>query len=398
MDKIVVVMPTYKELENIKKMIPALVDEEFPKIKNAQMHLLIVDGNSPDGTGEYVKEAAKSRKNVHLLLEPEKRGLGWAYIWGFKHAINELQADAVMEMDADFQHPPRFVKPMVDAYVDGADYVIGSRYIPGGSVPKEWAASRRLVSYFGNLFIRVVLVNFKLHDLTTGFRLTKVKGVVDKIDLENIRELKRFAYKVDLLYQSTKLAKKVVEVPLEFAPRTQEKSKFDTQEMISTFKLAIILGILDKKRFIKFGTVGFIGYLVNALGLWFFSRYENVLPEPAIWAFAVEFAIINNFLLNNFWTFNKEQIHGIQKWVLKFFQFNLTSMGALVIQTVVGSVGVSILGNEYRQLMLPFIIVFLVLPYNYFMYNAVIWRTWRVPFIEKIRNSMKDKNSKFLSS
>jgi dolichol-phosphate mannosyltransferase len=398
MQKVVIVMPTYKELENIKKMIPSLIDVEFPKIKNAEMHLLVVDGNSPDGTGEYVKESIKKHKNLHLLVEPGKRGLGWAYIAGFNHAMHELRADAVMEMDADFQHPPRFVKPMVDAYIDGADYVIGSRYIPGGSVPKEWALSRRLVSYFGNLFIRVVLVNFKLHDLTTGFRLTRVSGVIDKIDLENIRELERFAYKVDLLYQSVKLSKKTVEVPLAFAPRTQEKSKFDTQEMLSTFKLAIVLGILDKKRFIKFGTVGFIGYVVNAVGLWFFSRYENTLPEPAIWALAVEFAIINNFLLNNFWTFNKEQIHGFQKWVLKFFQFNLTSTGALIIQTVVGSFGVSILGNEYRQILLPFIIVFLVLPYNYFMYNAIIWRTWKVPFIEKLRRNMKDKNSKFLSS
>ncbi|MCS7092406.1 MAG: polyprenol monophosphomannose synthase, partial [Patescibacteria group bacterium] len=234
MDKIVIVMPTYNELANIKRMIPALLDDVFPKIKNAQMHLLIVDGNSPDGTGQYVKKLLKGYKNLHLLLEPEKRGLGWAYIWGFRYAMENLKADAVIEMDSDFQHPPRFVIPMVEAYLKGADYVIGSRYIKGGSIPKEWAISRRIVSYFGNLFIRLALLNFKIHDLTTGFRLTKVNGVLDKIDLENIRELKRFAYKVDLLYQSIKLAKNVVEIPLEFAPRTEEKSKFDAKEMIST--------------------------------------------------------------------------------------------------------------------------------------------------------------------
>lgn len=388
MDKIVVVMPCYNELENIKRMIPALVDEEFPKITNAEMHLLIVDGNSPDGTAEVVKEAAKTRPNLHLFLEPEKRGLGWAYIYGFKHAVSELKADAVMEMDADFQHPPRFVKPMVDAYVNGADYVIGSRYIKGGSVPKEWAFSRRFISWAGNLFIRLVLTKPFLHDLTTGFRLTKVKGVLDQIDLENIRELKRFAYKVDLLYQSISRAKNVVEVPLEFAPRTQEKSKFDTKEMIATFKLAILLGILDKKRFIKFGIVGFIGYLVNATGLWFFSKYDHVLPEPLIWGLATEGAIISNFLFNNFWTFNKEQISGASRLLVKFFQFNLTSAGALLIQIVFGTLGVMAFGESSRQLLLPFIIVFLVLPYNYFMYNAVIWRTWRLPFIEKLRGKM----------
>lgn len=398
MDKIVIVMPTYNELQNIKKMIPALLDDIFPKIKKAQMHLLIVDGNSPDGTGKYVQGVLKNLKNLHLLLEPEKRGLGWAYVWGFRYAMDKLKADAVIEMDSDFQHPPRFVIPMVEAYLKGADYVIGSRYIKGGSIPRQWALSRRMVSYFGNLFIRLVLLKFKIHDLTTGFRLTKVKGVLDKIDLENIKELKRFAYKVDLLYQSIKLAKKVVEVPLEFAPRTQEKSKFDTKEMISTFRLAIILGVLDKKRFIKFGTVGFVGYLVNATGLWFFGRYDRVLPEPLIWALAVELAIINNFLFNNFWTFRQERIQGLHKWVLKFFQFNLTSMGALMIQTIAGSIGVAIFGSQYRQLLLPFIIVLFIMPYNYFMYNAIIWRTWRVPFVEKLRSFIKDKGSKFLSS
>src|SRR3989337_2075380 len=129
---------------------------------------------------------------------------------------------------------------MVEAYLNGADYVIGSRYIPGGSVPKEWALFRKAVSFFGNLFIRIVLVKPKLHDLTTGFRLTKVKGVLDKIDLDNLMELRRFAYKVDLMYQSVKNSKRTVEVPLEFAPRVKEKSKFSKEEMIATFKVAII--------------------------------------------------------------------------------------------------------------------------------------------------------------
>jgi dolichol-phosphate mannosyltransferase len=284
-------------------------------------------------------------------------------------------------MDADFQHPPRFVKPMVDAYLSGADYVIGSRYIPGGSVPKEWAFSRRMVSYFGNLFIRIVLVKPKLHDLTTGFRLTKVKGVLDKIDLDNIMEPHRFAYKVDLLYQSIKNAKKVVEVPLQFAPRTKEQSKFDTKEMIATFRVAIILGIKDKIRFIKFGTVGFLGYVVNASTLWLFTKWN--FPGPLAWGLSTELAIINNFIFNNIWTFKTEKITGGQKVFKKFIQFNGTSIGALLIQTIVGSISDMLIGSDKRQLALPFIIVFLVLPYNYFMYNAVIWKTWKLPWAKK---------------
>lgn len=365
-------MPSYNEKENIVKMIPELLEKEFPKIKDAEMHLLIVDDNSPDGTGEIVEKQAKRYKNLHLL-RGKKQGLGWAYIRGFKYAVKELGADAVMEMDADFQHPPRFVKPMVETYLDGAEYVIGSRYIPGGSVPAEWAFFRKFISFAGNLFIRLVLLKPKLHDLTTGFRLTKVKGVIDQIDLDHLMEPDRFAYKVDLLYQSIKNSKKTVEVPLEFAPRIEEKSKFNTKELISTFKIAIILGIKDKIRFIKFATVGFIGYAINASALALFTAWN--WQSAAAWGLSTELAIINNFVINNAWTFKSEQISGVAKWIKKFFQFNVTSAGALLIQIVFGGLSDTFFGPQNRQLALPFIIVFLVIPYNYFMYNVVIWKT-----------------------
>jgi dolichol-phosphate mannosyltransferase len=380
MDKVVIVMPSFNEAENIGPMIEELLGSEFPRIDRAEMHLLVVDASSPDGTGKIVQEKMNKYQNLHLLSK-EKGGLGADYIAGFKYAMDKLGADAVMEMDADFQHPPRFVKPMVDAYLLGAEYVIGSRYIPGGSVPKEWAFTRRMVSYFGNLFIRIVLLKPKLHDLTTGFRLTKVKGVLDKIDLDNIMEPKRFAYKVDLLYQSIKNTKKVVEVPLQFAPRTKEQSKFDTKEMIATFRVAIILGIKDKMRFIKFGTVGFLGYLVNASTLWLFTKWN--FPGPLAWGLSTELAIINNFIFNNIWTFKSQKITGGEKIFKKFIQFNGTSLGALLIQTVVGSISDMLIGSDKRQLALPFIILFLVLPYNYFMYNAVIWKTWKLPWAKK---------------
>ncbi len=401
-------MPTFNEAENIGKMIDVLVGEEFPKITEADMHLLVVDSNSPDGTGKVVQEKMKKYKRVHLLSK-DKGGLGADYIAGFRHAASRLGADAVMEMDADFQHPPKFVKGMVDAYLNGADYVIGSRYIPGGSVPKEWAASRKAMSFFGNLFIRLVWLNFRLHDTTTGFRLTRVKGVLDKINLDKIREQKRFAYKVDLLYQSIKNAKKVVEVPLEFAPRVMEKSKFNIKEMIATFRLAIIIGIESKQRFIKFAVVGFIGFLVNAIGIEVFRRMAftqalaglssglkgvavlQVMTTPTSWAAALgaELAIISNFTLNNLWTFAEKKI-GLKepfKLLKKFLEFNFTSLGAIVIQFVVIGGAVLIFGDTtiVRQLALVFAIGFLIIPYNYTMYNVFIWKTWRIPGLARIQ-------------
>ncbi len=371
MDKIVVVMPDWNEAENIKEMIDILVKTEFPRI-DASMHLLVVDNHSTDGTDIIVEAASKKYKNIHLLQQ-DKPGLGWAYVRGMQFAMKELHADGILEMDADFQHPPRFVKPMVDAYLNGADYVIGSRYIEGGSVPKEWATSRKAISFFGNLFIRLVLLNFKIHDLTTGFRLTRVKGDLNKIDLENLMELNRFAYKVDLLYQSLKNSKKTVEVPLAFASRTKEKSKFNYKEMISTFKVAIILGIKDKERFIKFAVVGFTGFIVNFIALRVFRKLLSV--ETLAWIFSTELAIISNFTLNNLWTFKNEKIEGVGKLIVKFLQFNLGSVGAIIIQSIAGPIGVGIVGAKYDFIVLGFVVAFLVLPYNYFIYNKFIWKT-----------------------
>ncbi len=385
MDKVVIVMPTYNEAKNIGLMIDELVGVEFPKIKNAEMHLLVVDDSSPDGTGDIVSQKSKKFKRVHLF-SGKKEGLGAAYVRGMKYAMRELDADAVMEMDADFQHPPRFVKDMVAAYLDGADYAIGSRYIKGGSIPDEWALSRKAVSYFGNLFIRLVLLKPSLHDLTTGFRLTRVKGVLDKINLDNLMEQKRFAYKVDLLYQSIKNSKKTVEVPLEFAARTQEMSKFNPKEMVSTFKVAIILGIKDKIHFIKFATVGFTGFILNFAALRVFRGLG--FTEVLTWAFATEIAIISNFTFNNIWTFRESKISGFGKTISKFIQFNMTSVGAIVIQSIVGPIGVGIVGAKYDFLVLFFVVAVLVLPYNYAMYNIVIWKRWKIPGITKLQNRL----------
>lgn len=367
-------MAALNEASNIKKMIVELTQKEFPKI-NADMKILVVDNHSTDGMTKIVEDISKINKNVHIIQQKNK-GLGWAYVTGYRYAMKELKADAVLEMDADFQHPPRFVKPMVDEFLNGADYCIGSRYIKGGSVPREWAFFRKFVSFFGNLFIRIVLLKPSIHDLTTGFRLTRVKGVLDKIDLENLMELNRFAHKVDLMYQSIKLSKKVVEVPLEFASREQDISKFNPKEMTSTFKVAIILGIKDKIKIIKFGVVGFVGFAVNYIALRIFRNYG--FTETLSWVFSTELAIINNYIFNNAWTFKDQEIKGIKQTIFKFLQFNLTSAGAIVIQSIAGPIGVKLVGVQYDALILAFVVLFLVLPYNFTMYNLVIWKKKKI--------------------
>lgn len=380
MDKVVVIMPTYNEAANISLMIEELVGKEFPKITQAKMLLLVVDDNSPDGTGNIVKDYMKKYKNVHLLMG-DKKGLGIAYIRGMRYAMKMLGADAVIEMDADFQHDPKYVKRLVNAYLNGADYVIGSRYIKGGSIPKSWAWYRKAMSFFGNMFARIVLFKPKLHDITTGFRLTRVKGVLDKIKLESIRELKRFAYKIDLFFQTTKITKNVVEVPIHFRQRTKEASKFNMNEMITSYKLVMQIRLEESKRLIRFGVVGGTGFIINYLFIRIFRQLN--FSETFSWLLATELSIINNFIFNNIWTFSEKKINGIKDTLLKFVQFNVTSAGALIIQSVLGPLGVKMFGEKYTFFVLAFVVAFVVLPYNYLMYNLVIWKTWKLPFSKK---------------
>jgi len=379
MDKVVIVMPAYNEATNMGLMITELFAEVFPKIKNADMHLLIVDDFSPDGTGDIVKKyQLKYKQNLHLI-QKQKEGLGWAYVKGFRFAMENLSADAVMEMDADFQHPPEFVIPMVNAYVAGADYCIGSRYIKGGSVPKSWGLFRQWISYFGNQFIRLVLLKPQFHDMTTGFRLTRVKGVMDKIDLEHLRELKMFAHKVDLFYKTSKVAKNIVEVPLEFAARTKDVSKFNTKEMVASFKLAIFLGIKDKIRFFKFATVGFVGFAVNYLTLEILKRIGLSTYFAAL--FATELAIVSNFTFNNVWTFSDKEITSTTNLIKQFIKFNFSSLFAVIVQPLIVTGVAKLLGDTsiVRLLALVVALVFVIIPYNYVVYNLFIWKTWKFP-------------------
>lgn len=398
MDKIVIIMPTYNEAENVPEMLAVLTKKVFPSIKNADMHLLIVDDNSPDGTGDIVKKFIKKNKSAKVhLLTGKKQGLGMAYVRGMEHAMEKLKADAVIEMDGDFQHDPKYLKPMVKAYLEGADYVIGSRYLQAGGIPKEWEFYRRAISYFGNLFTRLMLWIPNLHDVTTGFRLTRVNGVLDKIKLRKLMELHRFAYKIDLYSQSVDLSSKTVEIPIVFSMRTREKSKFNLNEIVSSYKVVILIRLKKSERFLKYATVGLLGYSINAVGLELFrqsaittflasefSMYKDtslsILSLPSAWAggLAAEVAIIMNFVLNNFWTFSDKKITSPLDIIRKFLQFNATSLGAVVIQFVVIGIGAMLFGDTalVRQLSLIFSVAFLIVPYNYIIYNLFIWKTW----------------------
>jgi len=164
--------------------------------------------------------------------------LGVAFTRGFAHAMDKLKADAVMEMDADFQHDPADVKRFVAEFDNGADYILGSRFIKGGSIPKDWGLYRTFLSVVGNLFIRSVLWLWDVHDLTTGYRLARVDGFINKIDFSKILS-KSYAYKIHLLYEMRHRGAKIVEIPIKFVSREKGWSKMDGDDFFESLKVVI---------------------------------------------------------------------------------------------------------------------------------------------------------------
>jgi len=312
------------------------------------------------------------------LVNPEKGGIGSAYVKGFKHAIDKLGADVLIEFDGDFQHPPETIPVMLSEIDGGADYVLGSRKIAGGSNPKGWGFKRVFFSEFGGLVARFVLffptkMFFKVTDPTTGLKASRVKGFVEKMDMDHLYS-KKFGYKLEFLYKMIKLGAKVKEIPLKFQIRKEGESKIAPDTAKDIFRSVFLLRLNDQatQSFIKFGVVGFVGFLVNAAGLEIFFRFG--LSPALSAAFGAELAIISNFTWNNLWTFSGNKIKGIKNIAKKFFTFNLTSIGAVIIQFIVVGIGTLLTGDQWRQLWLIIAIGFFIIPYNWMMYNTFIWK------------------------
>jgi len=211
---ICICLPTYNERENLEAMVSAL-GEVLPE----DSRILVIDDNSPDGTGEIADRLAAERRDVEVLHRPRKEGLGPAYLAGFRRALG-LGADLVLEMDCDFSHDPADV-PRLLAAADGADLVLGSRYVPGGGT-KNWGVLRRVVSRVGSLYAQVLL-GLRVRDLTGGFKCYR-RAVLETIDLDAIKS-KGYAFQIETTYRAIRAGFRVAEVPIVFVDRQVGGSK-----------------------------------------------------------------------------------------------------------------------------------------------------------------------------
>lgn len=215
--KLLIVIPTYNEAENLPAIAAALF-----ALPVGGLHLLVVDDNSPDGTGviaENLKQTYPGR--VDVLHRSGKLGLGTAYIAGFKYGLAQ-GFDLIGQMDADFSHPPEKLIEFVRELEKGADLAIGSRYLPGGSLDKKWPLWRKFLSGFGNSYARTIL-RLPIRDVTGGFRLWK-RAMLDRMPLDDIKS-NGYVFQVEMFYVANRLGCLYKEVPFYFADRKFGKSK-----------------------------------------------------------------------------------------------------------------------------------------------------------------------------
>ncbi|PWH13724.1 MAG: polyprenol monophosphomannose synthase [Anaerolineae bacterium] len=214
--QVTIVVPTYNEAENLPKLVSALFTLPLENLK-----VLVVDDNSPDGTGQIADDLAVQHPGRVLVIHRAgKLGLRTAYLEGFRYAIAN-GAEAVGQMDADFSHDPAKLVEMVAA-LQSADVAFGSRYVPGGSVDREWPLWRKWLSAFGNFYARTIL-GFPLRDVTTGYRLWRREAILG-MPLERIRS-NGYVFLVEMAYMAWRLGYRVAQVPIYFADRKFGKSK-----------------------------------------------------------------------------------------------------------------------------------------------------------------------------
>jgi dolichol-phosphate mannosyltransferase len=214
--KPIVVVPTYNEAENIAKLVAALFALQVPNLE-----VLVVDDQSPDGTGELVEKLAPAYTGrLHAMHRSGPRGLGRAYLDGFGWAL-KYGADAVIQMDADFSHSPTYL-PQFLSFIQEYEIVVGSRYVVGGQLDKEWEVGRIVLSAWANFYARGIL-RMKTHDVTAGFKCWR-RSALEAIRLERVRS-NGYVFQVEMAYLSERLGLRVLEVPIYFEDRRIGKSK-----------------------------------------------------------------------------------------------------------------------------------------------------------------------------
>lgn len=374
---IVHIIPTFNEKENIRRMIEKIIDigKKYPSWKS---QILVIDDHSPDGTAEVVKKLRIKDKNIHILLK-RKEGLGKALIFGYDYAIRKLGADVVIPNDADFQWDPSDFPKLVAKIEEGFDVVVASRHISGGGV-QGWNWFRKLNHDVSNSLLAWWVAGVReVKDHAGNFKAIRVKDVLDKVPLDRMKN-SGFSFQLHILYELSKITDKFIEIPVIFKERKFGKSKigfnrYYIRDVLEYIRSSLIIRYDRSRSFLRYIIVGSSGFLIQLFLIYILIIFFHIEESNSV-ALGAEAAIISNYIFNNHWSFSHKRISGV-KILLKFIQFNLFSVGSILIQKIIVQVGVTYISRSvWFVLGLNVItIIILVIPYSYFVYNRFIWKT-----------------------
>ena len=352
--RLVVLIPTYNEKENIEEIIKK-VFAQSKKIPSIDLHILVSDSHSPDGTAQIVKKIQRHNPKVHYL-DVKKRGLGIGIVKGHRYAINRLKADILAQMDGDLSHDPQTLPVMYEQIKKGFDLVAGSRLMKGGQNKLGW--HRRLFTRGSALFCRISWGTYNLTEYTNSYRMF-TKKLFNKIDFNKVPwKSQTYIIQPAFLYAAITKGANIKEVPITFEDRKKGYSKAQiVAYTLDVIKFGIKVRIQKSKTIIKFLMVGSISYLINAFLLGILNRgdiffipflnrpflsfipaveeaprflpitFDRLLVASII---SIQASIIFNFIFHENWTFKYRSREGSQ--ILRFLKFNLSSFGSPVIQ------------------------------------------------------------------
>lgn len=338
MKRVVVVAPTYNERGSIEEAVKQIVNQNG-KMPGYEVHVLVVDSHSPDGTGIVAKKIASNNPNVHFL-DVKERGLGLGIVKGYEYALKELDADILMQIDADLQHDPNDIPKFLQKIDEGYEYVQGSRLIKGGK--NDISPLRQLFTYSSDLILRFLTGIWQITDFTPSYK-AYTKDLYLRMNWGSVPwHGTTFLIQPAAVVEAYRANAKMTEVPIIFRKRGADKSKNEVANYIIDIlgyglevglsrigvKLPILYLARRSKTFIKFGTVGFIGTMVDFIFYKFFIASFGFLP-PRAKLFSTTIAVQNNFFLNNMWTFKKRKTRNslLARWLL----FNVVSSGGVAI-------------------------------------------------------------------
>lgn len=387
--KVVVVLPTYNEKENLEEFVREVLDQE-KYMPRTRIEVLVSDSRSPDGTGELAKKLSRENPQVHFISVD--RGLGVGLIEGHRYSLTNLHPDVMVQLDADGQVGGDVIQRLVKTIEEGYDLAIGSRFVVGGD--NKLSFSRRLYSQGSSWVCRLLMGPWQIKEFTNSARAFTPK-LFKKIDLNRLPwRQQTFIIQPAFINEAVLAGAKYKEVPLIFKNRAEGYSKNKVLNYIYDVLTYCIDARLHRwginvpfframhraKTLIKFGVVGFSGTIIDFIFYNLFISYLGTRPATSK-AFSTEIAIVNNFILNNIWTFRKRRTKNTL--YQKFGIFNLVSLGGLIIGVLIikllhviyGDGFVSLLGikiayyNIYFLLTIPPVLI-----WNFTVNHLVTWK------------------------